>query len=60
MPRRPNAGAIYEIGSSVWVITHRNNIENVTYDTLAGRIMWVDIATGAIPGAMESLGGWID
>jgi DNA-binding beta-propeller fold protein YncE len=43
----------------VWVITHRDNIENLTYDTLAGRIMKVDLATGKILGAMESPGHWI-
>ncbi len=43
----------------VWVITHRNNIENITYDTLAGRIMRIDIATGKILGSMESPGHWI-
>ncbi|MBM3810821.1 MAG: 6-bladed beta-propeller [Acidimicrobiia bacterium] len=42
-----------------WVITHRNNIENITYDTLAGRIMKVDLGTGRIVGAMESPGHWI-
>ena len=30
----------------VWVITHRDNVENITYGTLAGRIMRVDIDTG--------------
>ncbi len=44
----------------VWVITHRDNIENITYDTLAGRIMRIDIATGDIIGAMESPGHWLD
>jgi DNA-binding beta-propeller fold protein YncE len=44
----------------VWVITHRDNIENITYDTLAGRIMRIDIETGEILGAMESPGHWID
>ena len=43
----------------MWVITHRDNIENITYDTLAGRIMRIDIATGKILGAMESPGHWI-
>lgn len=43
----------------VWVITHRDNIENITYDTLAGRIMRIDIDTGKILGAMESPGHWI-
>ena len=44
----------------VWVITHRDNVENITYDTLAGRIMRVDIDSGEILGAMESPGHWID
>lgn len=44
----------------VWVITHRDNVENITYDTLAGRIMRIDIETGRIVGAMESPGHWID
>ena len=43
----------------LWIITHRNNIENITYDTLAGRIMRVDVATGRILGSMESPGHWI-
>ena len=43
----------------VWVITHRNNIENITYDTLAGRIMRMDLETGKILGAMESPGHWL-
>ena len=41
------------------IITHRDNIENITYDTLAGRIMRIDIKTGEILGAMESPGHWI-
>ena len=44
----------------MWIITHRNNIENITYDTLAGRIMRIDIATGRILGAMESPGHWLN
>jgi DNA-binding beta-propeller fold protein YncE len=43
----------------MWIITHRDNIENLTYDTLAGRIMKVDIKTGKILGAMESPGHWL-
>lgn len=43
----------------LWIITHRNNVENITYDTLAGRIMHVDLATGRILGAMESPGHWL-
>ncbi len=43
----------------MWIITHRDNIENITYDTLAGRIMNIDMATGRIIGAMESPGHWI-
>jgi len=44
----------------MWIITHRDNIENLTYDTLAGRIMRIDLATGKILGAMESPGHWLD
>src|SRR5579872_447750 len=44
----------------MWIITHRNNIENITYDTLAGRIMHIDLETGRILGAMESPGHWIN
>ena len=43
----------------MWIITHRDNIENITYDTLAGRIMKIDKGTGKILGAMESPGHWI-
>jgi DNA-binding beta-propeller fold protein YncE len=43
----------------MWIITHRDNIENITYDTLAGRIMKIDLATGKILGAMESPGHWL-
>ena len=43
----------------MWIITHRNNIENLTYDTLAGRIMHIDLASGKIIGAMESPGHWL-
>jgi len=44
----------------MWIITHRDNIENITYDTLAGRIMKIDRATSKILGAMESPGHWIE
>jgi DNA-binding beta-propeller fold protein YncE len=44
----------------MWIVTHRNNIENLTYDTLAGRIMRIDVETGKILGSMESPGHWID
>jgi len=43
----------------MWIITHRDNIENITYDTLAGRIMRIDPETGKILGSMESPGHWI-
>jgi hypothetical protein len=43
----------------MWVITHRNNVENITYDTLAGRIMRIDLETGKILGAMECPGHMI-
>jgi sugar lactone lactonase YvrE len=44
----------------LWVVTHRDNIENVTYDTLAGRIMRIDIESGRILGSMESPGHWLE
>jgi DNA-binding beta-propeller fold protein YncE len=40
----------------LWIITHRNNIENGTYDALAGRLMQVDIETGKVSGAIECPG----
>lgn len=43
----------------MWIVTHRNNIENLTYDTLAGRIMKIDLETGRVLGSMESPGHWI-
>ena len=43
----------------LWIITHRNNQENLAYDTLAGRIMHVDIKTGKVLGSMESPGHWL-
>jgi DNA-binding beta-propeller fold protein YncE len=43
----------------MWIITHRDNIENITYDTLAGRIMKIELDTGKVLGAMESPGHWI-
>ena len=43
----------------LWIITHRNREENLSYDTLAGRIMHIDTATGKIIGSMESPGHWI-
>ncbi len=43
----------------MWIITHRDNIENITYDTLAGRIMRIELSTGKILGAMESPGHWL-
>lgn len=44
---------------SMWIITHRNNIENLTYDTLSGRIMKIDMETGKVLGSIESPGHWI-
>jgi len=43
-------------GDEMWILTHRNNTENINYDTLAGRLMKIDIETGEILGAMESPG----
>jgi DNA-binding beta-propeller fold protein YncE len=43
----------------LWIITHRNNEENLAYDTLAGRIMHLDLATGKIISSVESPGHWL-
>lgn len=43
----------------LWIVTHRNKAENIAYDTLAGRIMRIDIKTGEIVGSMESPGHWL-
>jgi DNA-binding beta-propeller fold protein YncE len=40
----------------MWIITHRNNTENITYDTLAGQLMKIDLETGTVLGSMESPG----
>lgn len=52
-------GSFITPNGEYWIITHRDNIENLTYDTLAGRIMRIDLETGKILGAMESPGHWI-
>jgi DNA-binding beta-propeller fold protein YncE len=39
-------GMVIRPDDEMWILTHRDNIENLTYDTLAGRIMHIDIATG--------------
>jgi hypothetical protein len=44
----------------LWVVTHRNNIENITYDSMAGRIMKIEIETGKLLGSMESPGHMLD
>lgn len=44
----------------MFVMTHRNNVENIVYDTLAGRVMKIDLESGKILGAMESPGHHMD
>ncbi len=46
-------------GDEMWIVTHRDNVENLAYDSLAGRIMKIELATGKILGAMESPGHWL-
>jgi len=54
-PSRRDAGHGHPSpATNMWILTHRDNIENLTYDTLAGRIMHIDIRTGKILGAIES------
>ena len=40
----------------MWIITHRNNTENITYDTLAGQLMKIDLESGKVLGSLESPG----
>ena len=40
----------------MYILTHRNNVENITADTLAGRLMRVDVESGKVLGSMESPG----
>jgi DNA-binding beta-propeller fold protein YncE len=49
-------GVFITSDDQLWIITHRNNIESGTYDSLAGRIMKVDVESGKVLGAMESPG----
>ena len=44
----------------LWMLNHRNAVEILTYDNLAGRIMRVDPGSGEILGSMESPGHWLD
>ena len=40
----------------MYILTHRNNVENITADTLAGRLMKIDVESGKVLGSMESPG----
>ena len=40
----------------MYILTHRNNVENITADTLAGRLMKIDLESGKVLGSMESPG----
>ena len=42
--------------NDMWIMTHRNNTENVTYDTLAGQVMKIDVESGKVIGSFESPG----
>jgi DNA-binding beta-propeller fold protein YncE len=44
----------------LFMVTHRNKEENIVYDTLAGRIMKIDIETGKVLASMESPGHMLD
>ncbi len=40
----------------MYILTHRNNVENITADTLAGRLMKIDLESGKVLASMESPG----
>ena len=44
----------------LWMLSHRSNIEAITYDALAGRVMHVDLESGRILGSMETPGHWLE
>jgi hypothetical protein len=44
----------------LWVLGDRDNIEIMTYDSLAGRILRVDLESGRILGSFETPGHWLD
>jgi DNA-binding beta-propeller fold protein YncE len=50
----------FDQDGGLWMLNHRDNIQILTYDALAGRIMRVDPETGRILGAMESPGHMLD
>lgn len=43
----------------IWVLTHRDNEENLAYDSLAGRIFHLDLETGKVLGSIGSPGHWL-
>jgi DNA-binding beta-propeller fold protein YncE len=45
---------------AAWILTHRDVTEISAFDSLAGRIMLIDLATGRILGSAECPGHWID
>jgi DNA-binding beta-propeller fold protein YncE len=44
----------------LWTLGDRDNVEIMTYDSLAGRIMRVDLESGRILGSFETPGHWLD
>jgi DNA-binding beta-propeller fold protein YncE len=44
----------------LWMLNHRDNVQIMTYDALAGRIMRVDLESGRILGSLETPGHWLD
>jgi DNA-binding beta-propeller fold protein YncE len=44
----------------LWMLNHRDNIQIMTYDALAGRVMRVDLESGRILGSFETPGHWLD
>ena len=44
----------------LWMLNHRDNVQIMTYDALAGRIMRVELESGRILGSFETPGHWLD
>jgi streptogramin lyase len=47
-------------GEELWVVTHRNIREVLSYDSLAGRLMRVDPTDGSVLGSMPLPGHWVN
>jgi DNA-binding beta-propeller fold protein YncE len=55
-----NVSMVITSDDQLWMLNHRSNVEIMTYDSMAGRIMKIDLETGRILGSFETPGHWLD